>query len=247
MKRIVIFGATSAIAAECARLWVRRGDSMFLVGRNADKLDRLAADLRVRAMGGQVLAAQADLDELAEHGRLYSMAGQALGGIDIVLIAQGKLSDQCASQASVEVAISEIHTNALSVISLATLAANIFEAQHSGTLAVIGSVAGDRGRQSNYVYGAAKGMVSIFLAGLRNRLARSDVTVITIKPGFVDTPMTAQIPKSGVLWAKPEAVAIGIVRAIDKKKDQIYLPWFWQWIMLVIKMIPERIFKRLSL
>jgi short-subunit dehydrogenase len=114
-------------------------------------------------------------------------------------------------------------------------------------IAVISSVAGDRGRQSNYVYGAAKGMVSLFAQGLRNRLAKSNVDVVTIKPGFVDTPMTAEFDKSGLLWAKPEQIAAGIIKAMQKGKGEVYLPWFWWGIMLIIKHIPEAIFKRLSL
>ena len=141
----------------------------------------------------------------------------------------------------------EIETNALSLISLATLAANRFEAEKRGVIAAIASVAGDRGRASNYVYGAAKGMVAIFLSGLRNRLARSGVAVVTIKPAFVDTPMTASFEKKGLLWAKPDAVAAGIVRAIDRRADVVYLPGFWRLIMLVIRHIPEAAFKRLSL
>ena len=111
---------------------------------------------------------------------------------------------------------------------------------------MIGSVAGDRGRQSNYVYGAAKGMVSLFLQGLRNRLAKQGVQVLTIKPGFVDTPMTAAFSK-GALWAKPDDIARGIVRAVDRKSDEVYLPGFWWVIMTIIRHIPERIFKKLSL
>jgi len=118
--------------------------------------------------------------------------------------------------------------------------------QGKGSLAVISSVAGDRGRQSNYVYGAAKGMVSLFLQGLRNRLSKKNVQVLTIKPGFVDTPMTAAFTK-GALWAKPEAVARGIVKAVDKRRDEVYLPGFWRLIMLLIRHIPESLFKKLSL
>jgi short-subunit dehydrogenase len=124
--------------------------------------------------------------------------------------------------------------------------ANLMEAQGSGTIAVISSVAGDRGRQSNYVYGAAKGMVTRFLQGLRNRLAKRGVQVLTIKPGFVDTPMTAAF-KKGALWAQPDAVARGIVAAVDAGKDEVYLPGFWRLIMAIIRHIPEPIFKRLSL
>jgi decaprenylphospho-beta-D-erythro-pentofuranosid-2-ulose 2-reductase len=155
------------------------------------------------------------------------------------LIAHGTLPDQGACQASFDTARREFEVNALSVLSLLTLAANRFEQQRSGTIAVISSVAGERGRQSNYLYGAAKGAVSLFLQGLRNRLSKSGVQVVTILPGFVDTPMTADFPK-GPLWAQPDAVARDIVRAIEGGRDVLYTPWFWRWIMLIIRTIPER-------
>ncbi len=134
----------------------------------------------------------------------------------------------------------------MSVISLLTHLGNRFEAQRHGAIAVISSVAGDRGRLSNYVYGTAKGAVSIFMQGLRNRLYKSGVNVLTIKPGFVDTPMTAQLPK-GALWAQPDHIAAGIIKAIDSGKTVVYLPGFWRLIMLIIKSIPESVFRRLSL
>jgi short-subunit dehydrogenase len=247
--RIAIFGANSAIATAVARRCLARGDQLFLVGRNPRKLEALVQDLIARLAGvpGVVASAVADLNDFSRHAALMEEAVTALGGLDAVLIAQGSLPDQKACEASVETTLREIETNALSVISLATLAANRFEAERRGVIAAIGSVAGDRGRASNYVYGAAKGMVAIFLAGLRNRLAKSGVAVVTIKPGFVDTPMTAAFEKRGLLWAKPDAVAAGIVRAIDRRANDAYLPSFWRFIMLVIRHIPEGIFKRLSL
>jgi short-subunit dehydrogenase len=132
-------------------------------------------------------------------------------------------------------------------VSLLTLLANYFQSRGRGSIVAISSVAGDRGRKSNYVYGAAKGMVTLFLQGLRNRLASKGVTVVTIKPGFVDTPMTKDFDRSGPLWTQPPAIARGIVRAVERRRDVAYLPWFWQLIMLVIRHIPERIFKRMSL
>lgn len=143
-------------------------------------------------------------------------------------------------------AMMELQTNFTTVVSLLTLLANLFERQGRGSIAVISSVAGDRGRQSNYVYGAAKGALTIYLQGLRNRLAKANVHVLTIKPGFVDTPMTRDF-KKGLLWVGPDVIARGIVKAIDKRKDVAYLPFFWRYIMFIIKIIPERIFKRLSL
>jgi decaprenylphospho-beta-D-erythro-pentofuranosid-2-ulose 2-reductase len=248
MKRIVIFGATSAIAQAAARIWARRGHRLFLVGRNPSKLEALAADLEVRAGGpGRIDVAQADLDDLARHAELIAGAEQAMGGMDIALIAHGTLPDQQRCASDVALALRESHTNAVSVMSLCTLLAERFEGQGRGQLAVITSVAGDRGRQSNYVYGAAKGMVSLFLQGLRNRLHARGINVVTIKPGFVDTPMTEGVPKGGPLWATPAAVGRGIVAAIDRRRDVVYLPWFWRPIMGVIRAIPETIFKRLHL
>ena len=249
MSKIVIFGASSAIAAEAARLFAARGDDLFLVARSQSKLDAQIQDLKVRTTGSSavIASAVADLADATRHDALLDEATRALGGLDVVLVAHGSLPDQKACEASVEQTLAEINTNALSVISIATLAANRFEPQKKGVIAVIGSVAGDRGRQSNYVYGAAKGMVAIFLEGLRNRLAKSGVAVVTIKPGFVDTPMTAQFEKKGPLWAQPQDVAAGIVKAIDRRADVVYLPGFWRLIMLVIRHIPEFIFKKLSL
>jgi short-subunit dehydrogenase len=169
-----------------------------------------------------------------------------LGGIDIVLIAHGSLPDQKACEQDTQKTLEAINTNAISTISLLTYLANHFERQGRGTIAVISSVAGDRGRQSNYVYGTAKAAVTVFLQGLRNRLYKSGVQVLTIKPGFVDTPMTAAF-KKGLLWASPEEIAKAIYIAIATTKDIIYAPWYWRWILLIIRHIPEILFKRLSL
>lgn len=245
MQRILIVGATSAIAEATARLWAARGDALFLVGRHAARLDAIAADLRVRG-AAQVTNFTMDATDYATHVSMLAAADAALGGLDIALIAHGSLPDQKACEGSVELTLREIDNNALSVIALATRLGAKFEAQGHGSLVVIGSVAGDRGRQSNYVYGAAKGMVSLFLQGLRNRFAKKGVQVLTIKPGFVDTPMTASF-KKGALWAQPDAIARGIVQGIEKGRDEVYLPGFWRLIMSIIRHIPERIFKRLSL
>jgi decaprenylphospho-beta-D-erythro-pentofuranosid-2-ulose 2-reductase len=169
-----------------------------------------------------------------------------MGGIDLALIAHGVLGDQQKAQADYAAAEAVLRTNFLSAVSLVTWLANYFENQKRGTLAVISSVAGDRGRKSNYVYGASKGALNVFLDGVRNRIDRSGVNVLTIKPGFVATPMTAHLPK-GPLFASPETVAQGIVRAIKGRKDVVYVPGFWAVIMLIIRSIPEAIFKKLNL
>ncbi|MFP3873095.1 MAG: SDR family oxidoreductase [Thiohalophilus sp.] len=245
MTRILILGATSAIAEQVARRYAERGAQLMLVARDKAKLKRVGEDLLVR--GAQQAEWQnIDLNDITRHEALLVDTEKQLGGLDIVVIAYGTLGDQQAGEQDFALAQQELQTNCLSVLSLLTLVANRFEAQQSGTLAVISSVAGDRGRQSNYIYGTAKGALTIFLQGLRNRLHKAGVQVLTIKPGFVDTPMTRDFPK-GLLWVKPEVVADGIVHAVDKRKDVVYLPFFWRYIMLIIKLIPEFIFKRLSL
>ncbi len=246
MRNILIIGATSAIAEATARRFAAAGARFYLVGRHADRLAAIARDLEIRS-GQPVAFERLDLDLLDPHPALLERAEQALGGIDIALIAHGVLPDQNTCQQSVAATLAAIQTNALSVISLATLLANRFEQRGRGVLIAIGSVAGDRGRQSNYVYGAAKGMVALFLQGLRNRLSGKGIQVITIKPGFVDTPMTAAFDQKGLLWAKPDAIAAGIVTAVERGRDEVYLPWFWRWIMLIILHIPEWLFKRLKL
>jgi decaprenylphospho-beta-D-erythro-pentofuranosid-2-ulose 2-reductase len=245
VSKVLIVGAGSAIAEAVARIYAERGAALYLVARKADVLATIAADLRVRgatAVGTETM----DAGDSAAHQGMLSRASDTLGGLDVALIAYGTLSDQKACEQSAQLTVAELHTNAISTAALLTLLANQFEARKAGAIAVISSVAGDRGRQSNYVYGSAKALVTAFLSGLRQRLHKSGVSVITLKPGFVDTPMTAAFPK-GFLWAKPAQVATGIVRAIDRSANVVYLPRFWGLIMLVIRSIPERVFVRLKL
>ncbi|MDE2255709.1 MAG: SDR family oxidoreductase [Betaproteobacteria bacterium] len=247
-QRVLIFGVNSAIAQAVARLLVQRGCHVYGVGRNAEKLRAVLEDLRVRAGPDQrVGGCQADLDDIAAQPGWFDQAESFLGVIDVVLIAHGVLPDQLVCQGDLATTMAALHSNALSAVALAEEAAHRLQARGAGTIVAIGSVAGDRGRQSNYVYGAAKGMLALYLQGLRNRLAHHGVHVLTVKPGFVDTPMTAGFERKGWLWARPEQVARGIVRAMDKRRDVAYLPAFWFWIMLVIRSIPERLFKRLRM
>ena len=245
MKGILIIGATSAIAEQCARIWAAKGDALHLVARNEQHIQTIAADLKVRG-ASEVTTYCADLNDIEKHIELLDMAEEVLGSVDTVLIAHGTLSNQKMCELSVDKTLAEIKTNALSTISLLTLIANRFEEKNNGTICVISSVAGDRGRASNYVYGSAKAMVTTFLSGLRQCLNNSNIAVVTIKPGFVDTPMTSAF-KKGPLWAKPNAVASKIVKAIEKKRSEIYVPVFWLLIMMVIKLIPSKLFKRISL
>ena len=243
--KLLIIGATSGIAQETAKLFAQDQADIFLVGRTNQKLIALQQDLLVRG-ATQVEKMAVDLCTLDHHQQLLDTAIHSLQGLDAVLIAHGTLSDQKRCEHSVPETLNELTTNCLSVISLLTIMANYFEQQQRGCLAVISSVAGDRGRQSNYVYGTAKGAVSIFLQGLRNRLTKSGVAVLTIKPGFVDTPMTAGVKKNA-LFADPASVGKRIYRAMQKPEDVVYVPWFWFPIMTLLRNIPERIFKTLSL
>jgi decaprenylphospho-beta-D-erythro-pentofuranosid-2-ulose 2-reductase len=243
MQRILIVGAYSAIAEATARHYAKRGAALFLVGRDPTRLEAIATDLRLRG-AAQAYVHVLDVNNLGSHGPMLDAARTVLGEIDVALLAHGTLPKQVDCQASVETALHEFATNGTSTIALCIALAERLQA--GATLAVISSVAGDRGRASNYLYGSAKAAVSTLLSGMGQRLHASGINVLTIKPGFVDTPMTREFEK-GALWAKPDVVARGIVHAIDKRKPVAYLPAFWWVIMLVIKSIPERIFRKLKL
>jgi decaprenylphospho-beta-D-erythro-pentofuranosid-2-ulose 2-reductase len=245
MKKILVIGATSAIADHCARIWAAKGDAIHLVARNKQHVQTIAADLKVRG-AANVTTYCTDLNNIDAHEELLDVTYDALGSVDIVLIAHGTLPNQTECELSVDQTLNAIQTNVLSTISLLTLIANRFEETRRGIICVISSVAGDRGRASNYVYGSAKAMITAFTSGLRQRLHKSNVSVVTIKPGFVDTPMTASFKKS-VLWAKPNTVALKIVDAINDRKSEVYAPSFWMVIMMVIKLIPNKIFRGISL
>jgi len=243
--KLLILGATSAIAQEVARNFAAHKAEIALVGRNRPQLEAIRDDLLVRgAKRAEII--EADLAEISGHPQLIDGATEQLGGLDAVLIAHGTLGDQRQSESTVETMLQEMNTNTLSYMSLLTLLANQFERKRAGCIAVISSVAGDRGRGSNYVYGSAKAAVSAFTSGLRARLSKSGVSVVTIKPGMVDTPMTAKMRK-GPLFARPDVVGRRIYEAMLKGEDVVYVPWFWSPIMLIIRSVPERIFKRTKL
>ncbi|MBI1211363.1 MAG: SDR family oxidoreductase [Alphaproteobacteria bacterium] len=246
MKKILIIGATSAIATACARIWAGQGASFALIARDEQKLEQVAADLRARGAGA-IRTHIMDATDFAPHSAMLRAAVAALGQIDVALIAHGTLPDQKACERDATLAANALTVNATSVIALATAIADRLESQHSGTLAVISSVAGDRARASNYVYGSAKAAVNAFCEGLRARLATGGVHVLTIKPGFVDTPMTKGMRLPGALLATPDQVARDIVKAVERKNSVLYTPMVWALIMLIIRNIPDPIFRRLNL
>lgn len=245
-QNILIFGATSAIAEAVARLYAAQGARLFLVARNAEKLNVVASDLSVRG-ASDVKTFVMDANDMARLPEMLDAAWSGLSRIDAALIAHGTLPEQALCETDIDYAVREFRTNAESVIACLTGLAARFVGQGSGVIAVIGSVAGDRGRASNYLYGAAKAAVDTFASGLRGRLYKHGVHVLTIKPGFVDTPMTKGLPLPQALVVPAEKVAADIVRAIEKKRDVLYTPWFWRFIMLIITHIPEVVFKRLGL
>jgi hypothetical protein len=244
-QRILIIGATSAIASACARNWAEKKARFFLVGRNSEKLKQISHDLSARG-ASKVTTHVLDLNQFADHSAMLNACYNSLEQIDIALIAHGSLPNQGACEQNVDLALKEFSSNGLSAISLLTLLANRMETDRCGTIAVISSVAGDRGRPSNYLYGTAKAAVTTFCEGLRARLYRAGVHVLTIKPGFVDTPMTQGLRLPKILTATPNRVARDIVRAIKQKKNSIYTPNFWMAIMLIVKNVPNFIFKKLK-
>ena len=240
---VCVVGATSAVAQAAIRIWAQRGCALTLVARNAGELERIASDARVRgAVSVTTLVGEAtDPDFIAQSLR-------AMPAPRVALVAYGSLSNSARAESDATYLAEELHANFVSAALWAQGFAERMARDNAagGTIAVVSSVAGDRGRGSNHVYGAAKAGLSAFCSGLRARMAARRVHVVTVKPGFIDSPMTAHIAKKGALWATPEAVSAGIVNAIDKQRDVVYLPGFWRLIMLIIAHVPEGIFKRLK-
>lgn len=244
-QNILIIGATSGIAEAVARLYAEQGAGVFLVARNKDKLQTVSADLAARG-AKEVQSFVMDANDSELLPQMMDAVWQAFNTIDLALVAHGTLPVQQRTETDIPYAITEFRTNAESAIACLAGLAQRFEPQGKGVIAVIGSVAGDRGRGSNYLYGAAKAAIDTYASGLRARLSKRGVHVLTIKPGFVATSMTADLNLPEKLTATPESVARDIHRAISKRKDVLYTPWFWYWIMLIIRWIPAVIFKRMK-
>jgi short-subunit dehydrogenase len=243
-RRVAIFGATSAIGAAVARHYAQRFEAaFFLAARDAQRLSDLAADLQVR--GAKVETAMADAS--GDPEAMVRKAVTALGAIDVAILMQGALPDQAACEAGDARALREsLEVNVQGTFALALRVAAELERQRAGTLVLMGSAAGDRGRRSNYIYGAAKAAVEEFASGLRARLQEKDAHVLLVKPGLVDTPMTAAFRK-GPLWSQPGPVGRAIGRAIEARRNVVYAPWFWRPILWIIRLLPWPIFRRLKI
>jgi short-subunit dehydrogenase len=238
MERVAVFGASSAIAGEVAYLYARRGARLHLVGRNESKLAATAG----RCSGAAVTTEVADFARLDDNASVVERARASLGGLDVAIIAHGDLGDQLASERSFEEAEPILRVNFTSAVSLLIPIANHMDAAGAGRIGVMTSVAGDRGRPRNYTYGAAKGALAIYLQGVRTRLHARGVSVTTLKLGPVDSPMTRDHAKH-VLFGRPDSVARGIVRAVDARMSEVYVPSIWGAIMPIVKNTPERIFQ----
>ena len=246
-KKIVIIGATSAIAEQCARLWVERtAADVVLVGRDATRLERVANDLRVRSPQSTITTLTTDFIAPPSVQRVVDDI-VATGTVDTVLIAHGSLLDQAACQDSLQLCSDALMVNGVSPVLFAEAFAGHMQQNDKGSLGIIGSVAGDRGRKSNYVYGAAKGLITRYAQGLQHRLAKTNVKVTLIKPGPTDTPMTAHLKGAGAKLAGADIVAQHIVRGMDKGASVIYAPAKWALIMMVIRHLPSVVFNRMDI
>ena len=246
-NKIVIIGATSAIAKECARQWATNSAAEFvLVGRDKAKLDVVSADLSVRSPGSKVISQTTDFFDVEAIQSLVDSIYRE-GPVDIVLIAHGSLPDQSECEANLAKCSEAIMVNALSPVLFAEAFAGKMQKLNKGTIAIIGSVAGDRGRKSNYVYGASKGLVDRYSQGLQHRLAEKNVRVVLIKPGPTDTPMTSSFKASGVKLAPLDVVAKQIVKGIIRGDKVLYVPGKWRFIMLIIRHLPSFVFNKLNI
>jgi len=247
MKHIVIIGATSAIAQACAKLWVKESPKhLTLVVRDVNKAQQIQDDLQVRSPQSKIKIMQTGFIDAIEIEKTVSTIAKQ-GQIDIVLIAHGSLPEQGECQSSVELLKDTLEINGVSPALFAECFAAVMEKNQQGTIAIISSVAGDRGRKSNYIYGAAKGLISRYVQGLQHRFANTPIKIVLIKPGPTDTPMTASLKQRGVKLASVENVALNIVNGIVKGEIVIYTPKIWQLVMLVIQHIPNHIFKKINI
>ncbi len=244
-ESVVVIGATSSIARALAGRFAARGARLHLAARDDRELGRIAGDLRVRH-GATVTWSRFEAGDRASHAGLVAEALRELGGLAVVVLAVGELGDQRRAEQDVEHAEAIIDSNYAGPVSVLTHVANAMAAAGAGRLACLLSVAGDRGRPKNYVYGSAKGGLDVFLEGLRARLWKSGVRVISVKLGFVDTKMTFGQPGM-LLVASPERAAAGVLSAIDRGRDVAYVPGFWRPAMLAIRSLPRPLFKRLDL
>lgn len=245
--KIVIIGATSSIAEHCARIWVKKSpEEIVLVGRNYEKTKRVAQDLKVRNPKITLSVYSLDFNDLSQVSNLVEEV-YAAGNVSLVLIAHGNLVQQVASDDKLKIAQESLLLNAISPVMFAEAFSTRMNVVNFGTLVIIGSVAGDRGRKSNYIYGSAKSLLATYVQGLQHRFAGTMVRIVLIKPGPTDSPMTFHMRGGNTKLASVEAVALDITRGIELGKSVVYTPKKWRYIMFIIKLIPSYVFNRLNI
>lgn len=242
MKQVLIIGATSGISKEIAHHLASKKVNLILAGRDTEEINRLANDLEIRY---GMISNPIYFDALKEenHSSFFDKCIDLAGDLDGIIVSYGVMYDQKELERDHTLIKNMVHINFSSVVCILEKAAQYFEQKQQGFICVISSVAGDRGRRNNYIYGASKGALTVYLQGLRNRLARAKVRVLTVKPGFVDTKMTYGLVKPSLLVASPNKIAKSIYKSLIKRKEVLYTPWYWFYIMQIIRFIPEKIFK----
>ena len=243
MKKVLILGATSDMAQAIAKKYAAEGWGLSLAARNMDSLEPIAGDLRVRS-SAEIQTLEFDAVDFSNHKNFYESLETKP---DVVVCVFGYMGDQLLARTDFDEVRKTIDVNYTGAVSILNVVAEDFEKRGQGAIVGISSVAGDRGRQSNYIYGSAKAGFSVYLAGLRNRLAKSGVHVMTVKPGFCRTKMTESLELPAALTAEPEQVANAVFRGLEKKRNTVYTLWMWRWIMLVIRHIPEAVFKKMGM
>jgi len=243
MQTVLILGAVSDIAEAIAYAYAERGDEVILAARNISRLDRVSADMQIR-FGKTPTIAEFDAVDFNSHSAFYQNLPKAP---DTVVCVFGFMDDNINAINDFAIAKQIIDVNYTGAVSILNIAANAMASKGKGTIIGISSVAGERGRQSNFIYGSAKAGFTAYLAGLRNYLFHKGVHVLTVKPGFVKTKMTANMPLNPKLTAQPKQIAKDVLKAADKKKNVLYSLWMWKYIMAIIKNIPEGVFKKLKM
>ncbi len=243
MKNVLILGATSDMAQAIAKKFVAEGWSLTLAALEPELLEPIAGDLQVRSKM-DILALEFDALDFSNHRSFYESLETKP---DAVICVFGYMGDQLLARTDLDEIRRTIDINFTGAASILAVVAEDFEKRGNGSIVGISSVAGDRGRQSNYIYGSAKAGLTAYLSGLRNRLAKSGVHVMTVKPGFCRTKMTESLELPAALTATPEQVATAVFLGLEKKRNTIYTLWMWRWIMLVIRHIPEFIFKKMGM
>jgi decaprenylphospho-beta-D-erythro-pentofuranosid-2-ulose 2-reductase len=243
MRTVLILGATSSVAVELAKIYAQKDHSLQLAARSVDRLAPLKSDLAIR-FNCRADLFEFDVEDTAQHQRFYDSLSVKP---DIVVCLFGVLGDQLKAQDVWTEALQILTVNYVGAVSILNIIAKDFKNRRTGIIVGVSSVAGERGRQSNFLYGSAKAGFTAYLSGLRNQLSQFNVHVITVKPGFIKSKMTANITTPKILTASSRTVAQAIVKAVTKRKDVVYSLWIWRWIMMAIKLIPESVFKKLKL